>query len=102
MHEGRSWLSRMGEEGAWTFPGSKPWVLEGSADLWPLNGRHASTQAWGREKPSFPTSNAIHQHDTMSFLVRKIPQDRHDEPLSGKQPTNKKGEVTGSCWSRRT
>lgn len=68
---------------------------------WPLNSRHASTQAWGTGKPPFPTSNATHQHDTMSFPVCKVPQDRH-EPVSGKQPANKRGEVTGSCWSRRT
>lgn len=52
------------------------------------------TQAWW--KPPFPTSNTIHQHDTTSFLDCEVPQDRHHEPLSGKQPDNKRGEVTGS------
>lgn len=52
----------------------------------------------GQGEATISTSNTTHQSDTTSFLVCEVPQDRHHEPLSGKQPTNKKGEVTGS-WS---
>lgn len=99
MQKGRSCWSREGEV-IRAFLDSDPWVLGGSAP-WPLSSRNTSAWARGTGKLSCPSTDTIHQHNTMSFPVCKAPQDRDDELLSGNQTLKERGEVMESCRSCR-